>query len=39
MEIKNWVKILLISTTIPPFKITKTKLEAKVFDSLFEVYS
>jgi hypothetical protein len=33
------VKILLVSTTVPPFTTVKTKLGAKVFDSLFEVYS
>jgi hypothetical protein len=29
MGIRNWVKILLVSTTVPPFTTTKTKLGAK----------
>jgi hypothetical protein len=29
MGIRNWVKILLVSTTVPPFITTKTKFGAK----------
>jgi hypothetical protein len=39
MGIRNWVKILLVSTTVPPFTTAKTKFVAKVFDYLFEVNS
>jgi hypothetical protein len=30
MVIRNWMKILLVSTTVLPFTTTKTKLGAKV---------
>jgi hypothetical protein len=35
MGIRNWMKILLVSTTVPPFTIAKTKLGAKVLQFFF----
>jgi hypothetical protein len=35
MGIMNWMKILLVSTTIPPFTTVKTKLGAKVLQFSF----
>jgi hypothetical protein len=35
MVIRNWVKILLVSTTIPPFTTAKTKLGTKVLQFSF----
>jgi hypothetical protein len=35
MGIRNWVKFLLESTTVPPFTTTKTKLGAKVLQFSF----
>jgi hypothetical protein len=30
MGIRNWVKILLVSTTVPPFTTVKTKFGTKL---------
>jgi hypothetical protein len=35
MGIRNWVKIILVSTTVPPFPTAKTKLGAKVLQFSF----
>jgi hypothetical protein len=35
MGIRNWVKILLVSTIVPPFTTAKTKFEAKVWQFCF----
>jgi hypothetical protein len=35
MEINNWVKILLVSTTVPPFTTMKTKLGTKALQFSF----
>jgi hypothetical protein len=35
MGIKNWMKILLVSTTVPPFTTVKTKFGAKVLQFSF----
>jgi hypothetical protein len=35
MGTRNWVKILHVSTTVPPFTIVKTKLGAKVLQFSF----
>jgi hypothetical protein len=37
MEIRNWVKILLVSTTVTPFTTAKTILGARFFQFSFEV--
>jgi hypothetical protein len=39
MEIRNWVKNLLVSTIVPPFTTTKTNLGARVLQFPFEVHS
>jgi hypothetical protein len=35
MGIRNWVKILLVSTTVPPFTTAKIKLGTKVLQFSF----
>jgi hypothetical protein len=35
MGTRNWVKILLVSPTVPPFTTAKTKLGAKVLQFSF----
>jgi hypothetical protein len=35
MGIRNWMKILLVSTTVPPFTTAKTKFGAKVLQISF----
>jgi hypothetical protein len=35
MGIRNWVKILLVSTTLPPFTTAKKKLGARVLQFSF----
>jgi hypothetical protein len=39
MGIRNWMKILLVSTTVPPFTTAKTKFGAKGLAILFLKYT